>query len=61
MQEDVKFSVNLRFFYGRDRSAVGLFEEEKRGRGRGSSGPVKKEVKFVLKLNFCSRVQEGGG
>jgi hypothetical protein len=44
---------------GRDRSAVGLFEEGKEGRGRGSSGPVKKEVKFVLKLNFCSRVQEG--
>jgi hypothetical protein len=41
------------------RPAVGLFEEGGRGRVRGSSGPIKKEVKFGLNLNFCSRVQEG--
>jgi hypothetical protein len=34
MQEDVKFSVNLTFSYGRDRSAVGLFEEGERGVGK---------------------------
>jgi hypothetical protein len=48
--------VNLRFSYGREEASLKRGEE---GEGRGSSGPVKKEVKFVLKLNFCSRVQEG--
>ncbi len=50
--------MNLTFSYGRERPSLKRGEE---GEGRGSSGPVKKKIKFVLKLNFCSRVQESLG
>ncbi len=34
MQEDVKFSVNLTFSYGREQASL------KRGRGGGEEGPL---------------------